>query len=68
MFGKKKKNMEKSLKVDSITKDDYAGYDDDEFFMAEEIDGYDGCIGVNAQRCTSDCFTQVMLPTISTLS
>lgn len=61
MFKRKVKNI-------TLIEEDYVGFDDDEFFMAEEIDGYGSCSGVNAQRCTSDCFTQVMLPTISTLS
>lgn len=68
MFGRKNNKTESKAKTDTLLKEDYAGFDDDEFFMAEEIDGYDSCSGLNAQRCTSDCFTQVMLPTISTLS
>lgn len=41
---------------------------DDEFLMAEEIDGYSTCTGLNAPRCSSDCFAAVMLPTITTLN
>ncbi|WP_314062548.1 hypothetical protein [uncultured Vagococcus sp.] len=66
---KKKNNKEKVRQtVPELEASDYEDFDDDEFFMAEEIDGYASCKGVNAQRCTSDCFTQVMLPTISTLN
>ncbi len=42
--------------------------DNDEFFMAEEIDGYAACVGMNAQRCTTECFRQVMMPTVTVLS
>lgn len=42
--------------------------DDEEFFMAEEIDGYSACSGLNAQRCSSDCFRAVMMPTITVIS
>lgn len=65
MFGRDKKSKIMTPLLDA---GDYDAFDDDEFFMAEEIDGYDSCRGVNTQRCTSDCFTQVMLPTISTLN
>ncbi|MCP1103344.1 hypothetical protein M2454_001432 [Aequitasia blattaphilus] len=64
MFWKNKKNG-MSLREKIITEDDL---DDDEFFLADVIDGYDSCSGVNAQRCSSDCFSTVMMPTITVLS
>ncbi|EOS24313.1 hypothetical protein C806_02355 [Lachnospiraceae bacterium 3-1] len=42
--------------------------DNDEFFMAEEIDGYASCAGMNAQRCSTECFRRVMMPTVTVLS
>lgn len=42
--------------------------DDDEFFLSEEIDGYASCAGLNAQRCSTECFRQVMMPTVTVLS
>lgn len=41
---------------------------DDEFFLSEEIDGYASCAGLNAQRCSTECFRQVMMPTVTVLS
>ena len=42
--------------------------DDDDFFLAEEIDGYSSCAGINAQRCNTECFSQVMMPSITIMS
>lgn len=68
MFGKNRDKNRNKIVQPVLTASDYDEFDDDEFFMCEEIDGYASCKGINAQRCTSDCFTQVMLPTISTLN
>lgn len=54
-------------KDEDITLEDVE-LNDDEFFMAEEIDGYASCAGLNAQRCSSDCFRAVMMPTITIIS
>ncbi len=64
-WGRKKKEEEREL-VKKINFDEEM--DDDEFFLSEEIDGYTSCAGLNAQRCTTECFRQVMMPTVTVLS
>lgn len=64
-WGRKKKKEEREL-VKKIDLDEEM--DDDEFFLSEEIDGYASCAGLNAQRCTTECFRQVMMPTVTVLS
>lgn len=56
------KKKQEEIKLEDIE------LDDEEFFMAEEIDGYSSCSGLNAQRCSSDCFRAVMVPTITVIS
>lgn len=41
---------------------------DEEFFLSEGIDGYSCCEGMNAERCSSDCFKAVMMPTVMVIS
>lgn len=41
---------------------------DEEFLLSEEIDGYDSCSGLNGQRCSTECFRQVMMPTVTVWS
>lgn len=41
---------------------------DEEFFLSEGIDGYSCCEGMNAERCSSDCFKAVMMPTVTVIS
>lgn len=50
-----------------ITKEDLE-LTDEEFFLSEEIDGYSYCEGMNAERCSSECFKAVMMPTITVIS
>jgi len=64
-WGRKKKEEKKKM-VERIDFDEDLG--DDEFFLSEEIDGYASCAGLNAQRCSTECFRQVMMPTVTVLS
>jgi len=59
-WGRKKKEEKKKM----LERIDF----DDEFFLSEEIDGYASCAGLNAQRCSTECFRQVMMPTVTVLS
>lgn len=56
----KKKEMELFLEDMDLT--------DEEFFLAEEIDGYSYCEGLNSERCNSECFQTIMMPTVTVLS
>uniref|UniRef100_UPI004057234F hypothetical protein n=1 Tax=Agathobacter sp. TaxID=2021311 RepID=UPI004057234F len=69
-FKSKKKLEEKSDKMKhqiEITEEDLE-LTDEEFFLAEEIDGYSCCEGMNAERCSSECFKAVMMPTVTVIS
>lgn len=63
----KKNSKEKEMELAELIFDDEE-LDDDEFFLAEEIDGYSCCEGLNAQKCSSDCFRAVMMPTVTIMS
>lgn len=65
LWKKKERKADTFRQEDMILEEDL---DDEEFFMAEEIDGYASCAGMNAQRCSSDCFRAVMMPTITIIS
>lgn len=69
-FKGRKKPDEKNYKVEhqtEITEEDLE-LTDEEFFLAEEIDGYSCCEGMNAERCSSECFKVVMMPTVTVIS
>lgn len=69
-FKNRKKADEENLrdkKLMEITEEDFE-LTDEEFFLAEEIDGYSCCKGMNAQRCSSDCFKAVLMPTVTVIS
>lgn len=63
----KKNSKEKEMELAELIFDDEE-LNDDEFFLAEEIDGYSCCEGLNAQKCSSDCFRAVMMPTVTIMS
>lgn len=42
--------------------------DDEEFFMSEEILGYDSCGSYTKQSCMNDCAGNFTMPTITTLN
>lgn len=66
---RKKKEEENSSNKQQleITEEDLE-LTDEEFFLAEEIDGYSCCEGMNAERCSSECFKAVMMPTVTVIS
>lgn len=64
LFGKKKSTQ---IMDEFALEDEFL--DEDDFFMAEEIEGYDCCDGFARQKCMrEDCSVVLMLPTISTLN
>lgn len=66
----KKKMYEENQKVQEqlqLTQEDLE-LTDEEFFLSEGIDGYSCCEGMNAERCSSDCFKAVMMPTVTVIS
>lgn len=71
MFFKNRKktdgNNDKIERQTEITEEDLE-LTDEEFFLAEEIDGYSCCEGMNAERCNSECFKAVMMPTVTVIS
>lgn len=71
MFFKNRKKKEEenssNKKQPEITEEDLE-LTDEEFFLAEEIDGYSCCKGMNAERCSSECFKTVMMPTVTVIS
>lgn len=64
---KNKKETKKEIKKEELLPEDIE-LTDEEFFLAEEIDGYGCCEGLNAEKCNSECFKAVMMPTITVLS
>ena len=71
MFFKNRKKKEEEYSSNKqqleITEEDLE-LTDEEFFLAEEIDGYSCCEGMNAERCSSECFKAVMMPTVTVIS
>ena len=66
----KKKTDEANQKIQNelqFTEEDLE-LTDEEFFLSEGIDGYSCCEGMNAERCSSDCFKAVMMPTVMVIS
>lgn len=66
----KKKTDEANQKIQNqlqFTEEDLE-LTDEEFFLSEGIDGYSCCEGMNAERCSSDCFKTVMMPTVTVIS
>ncbi len=71
MFFKKKKKSEGETQ-NTMQQAGFSEADleltDEEFFLAEEIDGYSYCEGMNEARCSSECFKAVMMPTVTIMS
>lgn len=72
MLFKGKRKLDESMNNKKNVQEGFSEEDlkltDEEFFLAEGIDGYSSCEGMNSARCSSECFKAVMMPTVTVIS